>query len=338
MSRLPTAVGLCQSDIPDIAAYVNSAQKRLLQCPESGEEGWYGTWAEVIFSVTQTNPYITLPRGFARLEMANVCNRPVPIQNQFYEYLQFGNGRLPALKRTCPGSLNFYARNRAITFTDLSGTAQRLMFTSTNPAQDAGKRILVQGLDNNNVVPFSQDVLNNVNGVFYTLAAQPSTSLNQWNSITGIQKDVTFGFVQVFQVDPVTGVQTLILTMEPTETTALYQRYYLNPAPLQCCNTTLTPGVVQVSAIAKLDLVPVITDTDYCLIQNLEALIEECQAIRYSTMDNVQSKSMAKAHHRNAVGYLNGEITHFLGKESPAVEFAPFGSAHLHRKRIGSLI
>lgn len=337
LSSIPSAVGLCAADGPKIAAYLNSAQRRLIQCPEAGEEGWWGTWAEAAFAVSQTTPFITLPRGVARMQLSLVCNRPVSIQNQFYEYLEFGNGRLPNLRRTCPGQINFYSENSAVTFSDLPSGSYVSIF-ATN-ASDVGKRVLIQGLDANNINVRTLDGTNPVDGVFYTFPASlNATSLDIWNKFTGIQKDITVGPINIYAVNPTTGAQTLIHTMEPTETTAYYRRYYLNPAPLQCCNSQLTPGVVQVNAIVKLDLIPVIVDTDYCLIQNLEALEEECKSVRYSRMDNTQSKAMARVHHKSAVGYLNGELSHFLGKDQPAVNFAPFGDAHLSRKRIGSLI
>ena len=84
-SRLPSLVGLCQNNVPEIANYVNSAQRRLIYAKEAGNEGWYGTWAEIVFQVSQDAPYITLPREVDRLEVINVCDIPVRVENQFYE-------------------------------------------------------------------------------------------------------------------------------------------------------------------------------------------------------------------------------------------------------------
>ena len=89
LSRLPSVVGLCQADIPGIAQFVNSAQRRLLMCKEAGDEGWWGTFAEISFLANRHHPYITLPREIARIEAMSVCDRPVPVNNQFFEYLEF---------------------------------------------------------------------------------------------------------------------------------------------------------------------------------------------------------------------------------------------------------
>lgn len=312
---------------------------------EAGDEGWYGTWAEIVFNISRTNPYITLPREIARLEAVNVCNHPVAVQNQFYEYLQFGNGRLPKQFRHCRNFLTQgYTRNNAVTFTDLTNGPQIIAIYATDPADIDGKhRVLVQGLDNNNNVVYTQDGLTQVQGVFVTLSSPFATAPMQFNQLTGIQKDVTNGPIQIFQVDPATGAQVLLLTMQPGEQTAWYRRYYLDSLPCGCCPP---PGIVpagqcqqvQVAAIAKLELIPVVVDTDYLLIGNLEAITEECQSIRYSEVDTATAKQMAQEKHMQAIRLLNGELAHYLGIDTPAVSVAPFGDARLERQRIGTMI
>lgn len=346
VSRLPGVIGKCQSDGQDIANYINAAQRRLLLAKEAGDEGWWGTWAEVAFAVDPTTPVITLPREIARLEHINICNRTVPIHNQFYEYLQFGNGRMPRMRANCPSLVSVYTRNNAVTFRDLTNAPQFIRIVITD-AQDVGKRVLIGGLDNNNVPIYSQDGVNRVTGIFLSLDAPFVTSPMPFNNLTGIQKDVTAGQVQFFQVDPNTGAEILLLTMEPSEQSAFYRRYLLNPLPRNCCPvipSACTPAAVatptvQVTALAKLDLIPVTVDTDYTLIQNLEALTEECQSLRYSEMDSPNAKQLSRERHQAAIGLLNGELAHYLGIDDPAVNFKPFGSAGLRRtNRIGTLV
>jgi len=340
MSRLPELVGKCQADIPSIANYVNSAQRRLLLCREAGDEGWYGTWAEVAFSlVSRTNPYITCPREIARLEKLTVCRQPVFIQNQFYEYLDYGNGRMPRLYRDNYCNTQAYSRNNVITFANLASPPKTIRIYWTDAADvSAAKRVLLQGTDSSDTVIYSQDNLNQVQGIFLSAEMPFVDSPMTLNTLTGIQKDVTAGQVQFFQVDPTTGEQSLMLTMEPGETVAGYRRYYLNSLPSACCQRTDTSVPVQVTAIAKLELIPAHVDTDYLLFHNLEAIIEECQSVRYSEIDNETSKKMAVEKHVQAVRLLQGELVHYLGKDKPAINFAPFGSARLSHQKIGSMI
>lgn len=341
LGRLPEVIGACSSDIPRIRNAVNTAQRRLLFCKEAQDEGWYGTWAEMAFYVSRTNPYLTLPREVARLEAATICNRPIVINNQFSEYLRFSNGRMPQClswpRNNCLSQI--YSRNNVVTFTDLTNAPQLLAIYFSDPA-DVGKRVLLQGTDNNNNVVYSQDGNFQVQGVYLTLQAPFVTSTIQFNTLTGIQKDITAGPIQIFQVNPSTGAQILISTMESGEQVASYRRYFFDKLPFACCPIppATVPQPVVVTAMVKLELIPLVADADYCLIQNEEAIIEECQSARYEGIDNVSSKQMAANHHSNAVRYLNGELSHYLGLDQSAVQFKPYGSARLERQKIGTMI
>lgn len=345
LSRLPSVIGKCQTDVAEIAQAVNSAQQRLLYCPEAGDESWYGTWAEIRMNVARNSPFVTLPREIARLEMVDLCDRPIPVYNQFFEYLQFGNGRSSKhwIRQCHHPRRAAFSRNNAVLFQDITNAPQFIQIFATNDADTTGNtRVLIQGLDANGSPVYSEEAGSQILGEYVVLASPFASTKFQYSKITGIQKDVTQGPVQFFQLDPSTADQILLLTMEPTEQTASYRRYFFNNLPCSCCPP---PGVppskcppAQVTAIAKLELIPVAVDTDYLLIQNLEAIIEECQSARYAAVDNMASQQLAALHHKKAVGLLNGELGHYLGKNDPAVNFAPFGSAKLSHRRIGAMM
>lgn len=341
VGSMPADLGLCASDTVAVANAVNKAQRRLLYAKEAGEEGWWGTYAEIIFNVSRTTPYITLPREIARLEAVTACDQPINVENQFYEYLNFGNGRLPKQFRQCDRAFitQSMSRNNAVTFTELSNAPQYIKIY-VSEASDIGKRVMLEGYDNNSVQIISWDGVNRVNGQFVVLNQPFVLSPMTLSRLTGIQKDITDGPIEFFQSDPVTGAEVLLLTMQPSEQTALYRRYYFDNLPCGCCpspNAT-TCDSVQVTAIAKLELIPVMVDTDYCLIQNEEAIIEEAQSARYSVIDTPEAKQMAQERHIQAIRLLNGELNHYLGMNSPAVNFAPFGTARLERQRIGTMM
>lgn len=336
VSRLPSVIGVCIEDIQQIAAAVNSAEQRLLLCPESGDEGFFGTFAEMQFNVDPAIPYITTPREVARLEYMTVCNEVVPVQNQFYQYLQFGNGTLPKTCRRNDGCNigQAYEKNNVVLFADPPTTPFLIRAYFANAA-DVGKRALIGGIDSNGQPIYSQDGLSPVSGQFMSFDSPFVTWPQSFNRIDGVQKDVTAGRITFYAVDATTGDETLILTMEPGEQTAGYRRYYLNPIPRNCCNST--SGVIAVKAIAKLEAIPVRVDTDYLLFHNLEAIIEECQSIRYSEIDSPTSKAMSHDHHRQAVRFLNGELTHRVGSKNAAIIFAPFGTAKLEYQNVGMM-
>lgn len=347
-SRGPNDCGFLETDLFGVSNLVNSAQRRLLLAREAGDEGWYGTWAEMVFVVSRAQPFITLPRGVARIEACTVCDNPVWVQNQFFEYLDFGNGTLPKRFRCqCGTYLQAYQRNNAITFTDLTPGMRVACFTTS--ATDATKEVLIQGIDSATGEPVrSQNGSGMSDGEFLELGdpGTPVMTTVTFDRLTGIQKDQTDGPLQFFQVDPTTGDQSLIHIMEPSEMVAGYPRYYYDALPSNCC-TGLTSNCcqalptndnLQVKAIVKMDLVPAQVDTDYLLIQNLEALIEECLSVHYSTMDTMPAKQFVDFHHRNAIRYLQGELVHYLGAMRPAINFAPFGTANLNRVKVGTLI
>lgn len=342
-SDFPEVLGHCESDVPELARYANRAELNLLNCKEAGDEGWWGTWAEIEFTASRTSPSIILPREVARLEMIDVCGRPVQVNNQLWEYLRFGNGRMrhPSElgRRRCLPTM-VYSRNNAVTQVELSPSPQFLSAYITNPA-DVGKQILFQGQDNTGTTIYSQDVTSQAQGVFVSFAFPFATAPMEFSKITGIQKDVTLGQVQVFQVDPVSGNQVLLLTMEPGEKTAWYRRYHLDPLPWNCCSTPNvdpTQNFVRCTAIAMLEHIPVKEDTDYFLIQEPSALTLEAQSIRMSKNDSPAAQAQAREYHLQAVRLLIGQTSRYLGKDSPAIQFKPFGSATLARAGVGRMI
>lgn len=190
-------------------------------------------------------------------------------------------------------------------------------------------------------------------GAYLTLASPFTTSINQFECLTGIQKDVTVGEVQLFQVDPWFGNMELLSVMEPGETVGWYRRYYLNDLPRNCCsyrrNIFLGKSAeecgcperrkehVLVTALVKLDLIPVVYDTDYFLTQNLEALIAEAQSVRDSEMDDSEAMQRSAERHTAAIRLLIGQGIHSEGKNTPVVNFRPFGSADLRKERIAMI-
>jgi hypothetical protein len=333
-SRIPEAIGACASDNGKLIELVNEAQQRLVFA--GGETGWWGSWAKTVFSVdTVADPFITLPRSIARLINLDVCKCPVRIQNEFYEFLEAGIGLQPS-QCDC-NQIETYDRGMFPTFSDLVPPNKRLRFYITDAA-DVGRRALVQGTDQNGTTIYSLDGIDQVTGIYVAFSQPFVDTPFDITTLTGLQKDFTVGQVKVFEVDTLTGVQRLILTMEPSEEVAGYRRYFLNGLPRNCCNPTdPTVTTVQVTAMSKLALIPVAVDTDYLVIQNLAALKEECQAVRFGEMDVEGALAQAAIRHKKAINLLNGELIHWLGKERPAISFAPFGTAHLSRHRIGSL-
>ncbi len=310
---------------------VNEAQERLINDPLSPDEGWWGSWARMAFTVSRASPTIVTPQGIARIILLDVCKQPVVIHNEWFEFLQFGAGFQPpgcVTGATC-GPLQAFERETVVTFAPLLTTPQIIRAYASDPL-DAGRTVLVQGADQNNQTVRFLDALANVTGLGERIVLTDPfvDTANQFSTITGIQKQRTWGEVQIFQTDPTTGVETALLTMQPWETTALYRKYYLSGLPNTCCGS-VPCGTLQVLAMVKLDFIPAQCDSDYLSIMSVPALIEECMAVRAGRMDVPGAQQLSDKHHMNALRLLNGQLDHYLGRERPALQRHLFGSDRL---------
>jgi hypothetical protein len=335
-SRLPRTIGLCQGDLPQIADAVNAAQQRLIEA--GGETGWWGSWVRVAFNISRANPYISLPRQFARIINMDVLKTPININNEFYEMLVGGPGLMPEPSRPdwC-GSMAGFDRGTYPTMADVASTNQYLRVYFTDPT-DAGKTLLITGLDQNGLPIYGQigNPAVTVDGFPLVLAGPFVTTSFIVTSITAVQKDITAGDVILKSVDATTGAEVTLSRYGPTEVNPAYRRYYITKFPAWCCPSA--GSLIQVTAICKLEYLPVTRDTDQLVIGNLEALIEECKALRFSEMESIEAFNQSRAHHAAAIKLLQNEMRHYLGEQRPAVAVDIFQGAPLERAGIGTLI
>lgn len=337
-SRAPQALGVCATDRSQLLPIINEAIQRLMEVAKN--QGFWETTKQVVFTVVDN--YITGPRQVARLEDVTVCGQAVNIRNGFWEYLASGAGLQPsnACTAICSSAQSVSAIDRGLvpTARDIDPTNQGVRVYMTD-SRDAGLRVLVQGLDSNGLPIRSQDGQDWVNGVYLVLAT-PFTDLVDpvsglpyaLSKITGIQKDITFGQVPIYQVDLTTGTQVLLSRYEFDETQPSYRRYYLNNLPSSCCGSN---PPTQVIGMARMEFVPVALDSDWLPISSIPALVAETQAIRYGDMETEFAQKMAVMKHREAVRLLNNQLDHRTGRRHIAVGVDNFERDSLYRVNIG---
>jgi hypothetical protein len=328
-----SVLGVCVNNIPALAGLVNVATERLISDPMAPEEGWWGGWAKYSFNVIPGSPYIVMPRGVARIIVLDVCTKPVKLQNGFYEFLDYGEGLQPkpCKENICGGFMQTYDRESTPILGNLLPTPQIVRVVPTDP-RDVDKTVLIQGTDQNGKVVTTTDPVTNqtILGEIVTLALPFSDTITQFldapNSpgITGIQKDVTAGPVTFFQADPNSGESSPLSSMEPSETSAAYRKYFIGNLPCGCCTTPT--GQTQVVAMCKLEYVPISSDPDYLGIPCVPALIAEVEALRYENMDSVKAQQMGMTKHAKALQLLAGQLQHYLGNERPAITVPLFGT------------
>lgn len=329
----PNAIGVCATDITSIAAAVNEAQERLMNDPLTPDEGWFGSWVKMAFTVSRSEPTIITPAEVSRVIVLDVCKHPVRISNQFFEFLEFGRGYSPSgcsiTSGPC-GPMQAFDRETVVTTTPLLSTPQYVRAYASNP-NDVGRSALIQGTDSNGTTVRFVDAGTGFAGLGegMTLSSPFTDTASLWTEITGVQKQKTFGDVEFFQVDPSTGVETPLLTMGPGEQTSLYRKMYVNGLPSNCCNNCTTSSQLQVLAMCRLDFVPATTDTDYLRIMSIPALIDECMSIRFGRMDTPGAQQLSQAKHASALRLLFGQLDSREGKYQPAIQRHIFGSQRL---------
>lgn len=326
-SRLPAAVGKCSTDVAGVCAIINSATMRLLWAVETGDSSWWGCWSELAYNLTQANPYFVLPRGYSGVIGIDVCSYPIALHNAQWEFLRFGFGKLPKSTSCAPNRCApLEALDRGTVPTQLPGVVpNNKLRVYLSDSGDVGKRVLLQYNDANGIPIRTLDGVVEVLGEFVTLTAPFVDASSEYSLVTGVQKDPTLANVSIYTVDMTTGDQSLISTMEPSETIGDYRKFFVSGLPKNCCNVpVVTAGTTQVQVLAKRDFVPVSVVTDYLVIGNIEALTREAQAIRYSEMDSSNAKQMEANEHRMAVRLLQGQLVANEGKLNPAISFKPF--------------
>lgn len=338
-------LGLCATNVGALADAVNEAQECLINDPLAPDDGWYGSTVSLAVNVQVVNgpngyAYITTPQEIARLEFIDLCRRPIPIRNRFFEYLQFGIGLQPRPNSCGNGQIvnggcgcgtitAAFERDNVYTLSDFPGTPQYVRIFPTDDA-DLGKLVLVHGNDQNDVPVTTTDPLTGVTvfGEYVAITSPFAQTINQFiGPLMGLNKEPTTGFVKFFAVDPSTGNQVPLSSMEPNETTSNYRRYLLNGLPAKCCDTAL--GTVTLTSQARLDFTPVNADSDYLMIQSIPALAQEAQAQRYAKMDTVAAAKLEAKHHQKAINLLNGQLDLKFGKTQTAIIVPLFGSDRL---------
>lgn len=301
-SRIPAALGLCPSDAR-IAVFANEAVERLLP-----EGHWWGTTQS--FRICATEGCVTMPPQVATIERAAICKTPIPIHDQWFEYLPTGAG----IRGSCDCWQEANYQGQFPTFGDIRLTNKKLRFIC-DLAGDVGKTVLALGYDQNGNWIRTDQSGTILDGELITLAQSPGTiSSNYFTNVTDIQlPDGRDGQMWLYEYNVDTGLQRMIGKYEYWETRPSYARF-LFPSIKQNCDSS-TCRQSSVDLIAKLEFIPVVKDTDYLLIANIPAMKEMMVAINKAENEpdsekanNIILKGLAVAK-----TILNSELDHYLG-------------------------
>jgi len=153
-----------------------------------------------------------------------------------------------------------------------------------------------------------------------TLTELPRTTVNAFRSIDAINKTATKGWVRVYAVDPVTGSESCIAILAPSETLPQYRRYAI-------------PGFeseqgATVTVLAKRKFIPAVTDDDDLIVTNLGALKMMAIAIEKEENNNLDE---AMKYEEKAVELLREELKEVEGANigRPQVQMEMFAMGEI---------
>lgn len=314
-SRIPVVLGVC-ADSDRFIQYLNEAQERLLS-----RGLWKGAYARIRMCVD--NACITWPRQVENVEAIRLSDYYGVVRNEWFEFLTFEpRSSLTNCCGTdwwnCGSESNLFNQGTFPTFADITGTNKKIRLFLQFP-EDVGKRLFLQGLDENGNVIRTVEGGIRVDGEWVTLANPSVDTVNFFSVLTSVQKEVTSGTVRLYTFTP-TGTLAAIAAYEPDETIPSYRRTLLRPFPgaSRCC------ALRTVEAIVKLAFIPARRDTDFLLIGNLPALKYECQAIKKEEDDLTQEAEM---YHLKAIRELNNELRTYNGRDNVSAYVSINGTA-----------
>lgn len=268
-SRIPHVLGVCTDD-DRLVQWANTAQQRLL---DRGR--WFGTVVRVRINVS--NGCIVWPREVAVIEKIMLCCKPIATHGLWYEFTEYVN----------PYCCDYRTDPRLV---DMSGTPtvsdidpnRNVIAYSTNVADD-GKYIVVQGYDSNgNWVRTDDGSGNPIDGERIELDTAGTVSTTIWNSITGIQKDVTDYDVTLYQYDTSGPTQEKLLGVyQSNEQYPEYRKSMLRGIEYGCCEQEdCEDPTYAVEVLAKLQHIPVSADGDWFILQNQPAMELAMKAVK----------------------------------------------------------
>lgn len=289
---------------PEFTDYVNTACRRLLRRGD-----FPGTTEGIYVAIYQG--CVTWPRYVKNIRRMSVCHhRDVPTKNKWWEWV----GDRSSCAAGGATDRHLIHMGNSSVFQNVLGDG-RYVVAYARHAQDYGKTLTIYGTDNNgqriqtNLITGWQD------GVTLTFAQGPVSTPAFVRRIDYIVKDLTTGPIDVYALNTATGLLEDVAHYEGSETRPSYMtsKFSLGLCSCSSCTSGIVPAGVE--ALIKLRFIPAINDNDLVIIDNIDALKSEIQALRLGEAGDIQGKTSAGM---DAVAELNRD----LEDSSPDAQFS----------------
>ena len=322
-SRIPTVLNV-DPESQRFTDYVNEACQRIFF---SGENFWGMTQR---FAMCVYNGCLTFPRRVASIEALWVCSTPITIRNQWFEGIE-GVGLQTPRRNCADGNFsdgvfvngqwcvfgNGYDRGTACTFTDIRGEDPKKIRVYADVAEAADAVITLQGYNSDGAWVRSQVDGVWIDGEQVAISTTPTNSVNIFTNLVAVIKPVTNGSVRLYEYNTVTTTQRALAVYEPSETEPAYRRMLVPGIEnARCCDTNCEDDSdeacqrVKITAIARLEYVPVSVGTDWVIPGNIPALKDMCQAVRWYEQNTPDQAIICE---QRAMHQLRTQLRHYLG-------------------------
>ena len=310
-------IGVCRTD-SRVAEMANEAQARMLN---RGNKP-VGSLARYRFCAGET-ACITWPRFIRTIEAFAVCSTPGVIRSNFFEFIGWPNGIGLQSEENMPGTL-LIDRDPSCAFDDVVATTaapRQICLQATNVA-DVGKTVTLRYIDS-----VGQKKYSSIGGVVQegerlTLvtpnAVFPANSVFTTSNVSSaglyhVVKEVTKYPVLMYETSIVPAITKLLSQYEPSEEVPIYRRSFVPGLPdMSACADATDDCTVnkQITALVKLQHVPVIVDNDPLVIGNLAALKLMVMAILREEQNRHDEAAKLEA---KAEREIDGELSSYLG-------------------------
>lgn len=299
-------VANCSPTSPEFASLVNESIDSLMR-----RGNWLGTTAPMQGCVY--DGCVVWPRYVASVLALNTRCRHSSVANHWFQFMDWERewhyGLYEDYRRRGRTAVSINDGTLPVFNPIPCGQSRGVRFYLDNQT-DAGKTIVIYGLDaNNQVLTGARSDGTTQDGWQITMNRTPVQTL-PLNKIFRVVKDPTLGRVRGYQVDS-NGVLYDMAIYDPSETSPDYIRTRVGHSP---------SGMI--SALVKLAFIPVQYPDDLVPIENIEAIANMVYSIKKKEQGDLQN---SVALDKLAIRSLNYEMRTRYPDEQFIVNFNPFG-------------
>lgn len=309
---------------PKFIELLNQAQRRLMTLGQ-----WWGTYRRMW--VCASASCVVWPREVATPMGIKIANTGIRIRNEWFE---FGDAVSSSYCSDSCGSGPVVFDRSNVTGYRPSPYASWFVRIYPTVAADAGAKVIVQGVDPNGIQVRTSIGSGYGWGEEVTVASPFSTSTFEFTGeyLTGVQKPVTKGTLNVYAVHPDSGDEYQIASWEPSERNPSYRRTYVGTIGGTACGCSTENGCDAVpscsgsifEAMVRMNFIPALVDSDWLSISEFGAISAAMKAIK---AEDARDYSTSETEWAIAKRILRAQLDTFDPPQRMTVNTHPHGTA-----------